>query len=106
MRLVLLVSASLLASAALAHQGVQNPAVMARMMGMTAIADATKALSEIAKGQRPLAEAEAAWKSDEARLQAIKSKLEPRTRDPREMADLLSYELIDRPGKDEDILAT
>ena len=47
-----------------------------------------------------LAEAEAAWKSDEARLQAIKSKLEPRTRDPREMADLLSYELIDRPGKD------
>lgn len=47
-----------------------------------------------------LAEAEALWRSDEARLQAIKAKLEPRTRNPREMADLLSYELIDRPDKD------
>ena len=35
---------------ALAHQGVQNPAVMARMNAMSAIADATKTLGDMAKG--------------------------------------------------------
>ena len=46
-----------------------------------------------------LDEAEALWESDEAQLQGIRGKLQPRTRDPREMADLLSYELIDRPDR-------
>lgn len=38
------------ASAALAHQGVQNPAVMARMNGMSAIAKNIKTLGQMAKG--------------------------------------------------------
>lgn len=47
------------ATAALAHEGVQNPAVMARMDGMSAIGDATKLLGRMAKGETPF-EAEAA----------------------------------------------
>lgn len=44
-----------------------------------------------------LDEAGALWLSDEAQLAAIAKTLEPRVRDPREMADLLSYELIGKP---------
>lgn len=36
---------------AVAHQGVTNPAVMARMHGMTVIAAQTKVLGQMAKGQ-------------------------------------------------------
>lgn len=43
----------LAATAALAHSGVQNPAVKARMDAMSAIADNTKTLGEMAKGARP-----------------------------------------------------
>ncbi len=42
-------------------------------------------------------EAEATWESDEAILSRLKKRLAPMVRDPRDMADLLSYELIDRP---------
>ena len=45
-----------------------------------------------------LDEAEAAWQSDEAILAELRKRCAPRVRDPREMTDLLSYELIDRPG--------
>lgn len=38
------------ATAALAHQGVQNPAVKARMDGMSAIAENMKTLGQMAKG--------------------------------------------------------
>ena len=38
------------ATAALAHQGVQNPAVKARMDGMSAIAEHMKTLGQMAKG--------------------------------------------------------
>ena len=38
------------ATTALAHQGVQNPAVLARMDGMRAIADNMKTLGQMAKG--------------------------------------------------------
>ena len=48
----------------------------------------------------PLAEAEAAWKTDEQQYRDLRKRLAPRIRDPREMADLLSYELIDRPADD------
>lgn len=41
--------------------------------------------------------AEASWMSDEAQLAAFKAQCEPRLRDPREMADLLNYELISKP---------
>lgn len=47
---ILPVLLTLAASAALAHGGVQNPAVLARMEAMTAIGDATKTLGEMAKG--------------------------------------------------------
>jgi allophanate hydrolase len=45
-----------------------------------------------------LDEAEAAWQSDAMLLADLKRRAKPRVRDPREMADLLSYELIDRPS--------
>ncbi|NNE80252.1 MAG: biotin-dependent carboxyltransferase [Silicimonas sp.] len=45
-------------------------------------------------------EAEAAWKSDEALLARLVRRREPRVRDPRDMADLLRYEMIDRPHRD------
>ena len=42
-------------------------------------------------------EAAALWQSDEAYQKTRAAAKTPRVRDPREMADLLSYELIDRP---------
>ncbi|MDJ0638981.1 MAG: biotin-dependent carboxyltransferase family protein [Paracoccaceae bacterium] len=44
-----------------------------------------------------LDEAEALWQSDDAICSTLRSKVSPRVRDPREMTDLLSYDLIDRP---------
>ena len=44
------------------------------------------------------AEAEALWQSDERYYASRLAARTPRVRDPREMADLLSYELVDRPG--------
>jgi cytochrome c556 len=41
-----------LATVAMAHSGVKNPAVLARMNGMKAIGDATKTVGEMAKGNR------------------------------------------------------
>ena len=41
------------ATAAIAHQGVQNPAVKARMDGMSAIAENMKTLGQMAKGATP-----------------------------------------------------
>lgn len=43
-------------------------------------------------------EATQLWQSDEAYLNSRNAAKTPRVRDPREMADLLSYELVDRPG--------
>ena len=43
-------SALLAATAAVAHQGVKNPAVKARMDGMSAIAEDIKTLGQMAKG--------------------------------------------------------
>lgn len=40
-------------SVGLAHEGVMNPAVMARMNGMTAIADNMKTIGDMAKGAAP-----------------------------------------------------
>lgn len=49
-KLVLPILLAFPASAALAHGGVQNAAVLARMDAMKAIGDATKTLGEMAKG--------------------------------------------------------
>ncbi|MCE8539566.1 cytochrome c [Ruegeria pomeroyi] len=51
------------ASAALAHSGVSNPAVKARMHAMMQIADNTKILGAMAKGEAP-------FDADEARAAA------------------------------------
>ncbi|MGV6850215.1 MAG: c-type cytochrome [Marinibacterium sp.] len=53
MKPTLTLTAALLiaATAALAHSGVKNPAVKARMAAMSAIGDATKILGQMAKGQ-------------------------------------------------------
>ena len=45
-------------------------------------------------------EAQAVWMSDDARLQRLKAARVPRVRDPREMADLLAYNLVDRPSNE------
>lgn len=45
----------------------------------------------------PLSEAEATWQSDDDIYRAARKRREARIRDPREMSDLLSYELVDRP---------
>lgn len=47
-----------------------------------------------------LAEAEASWISPEFRLAQLKKARRPRIRNPREMTDLLSYDLVDRPGNE------
>ncbi|MCV2890592.1 c-type cytochrome [Ruegeria aquimaris] len=58
------ITATLLAAgAALAHSGVSNPAVKARMHAMMQIADNTKILGAMAKGQTP-------FDADEARAAA------------------------------------
>ena len=49
-RTVVFATALLAASAVWAHNGVKNPAVMARMDGMSAIADSMKVLGGMAKG--------------------------------------------------------
>lgn len=48
-----LAAAVLCASAALAHQGVKDPQVMARMEAMSAVGDATKIIGQMAKGEVP-----------------------------------------------------
>ncbi|MEM6386916.1 MAG: urea amidolyase [Pseudomonadota bacterium] len=45
-------------------------------------------------------EAEALWQPDEAYLRAAAARCKPRLRDPREIDDLLSYELIGKPLDD------
>ena len=45
------VAAVMAASVALAHSGVKDPTVMARMMGMEAIAAASKTLGDMARGR-------------------------------------------------------
>ncbi|MDA9865245.1 urea amidolyase [bacterium] len=44
-----------------------------------------------------IAQAEALWQSEATLLAGLKRRLQPRVRDPHEMADLLSYDLIGRP---------
>ncbi|MCE8519392.1 cytochrome c [Ruegeria pomeroyi] len=63
LRPIPLVVALFTASAALAHSGVSNPAVKARMHAMMQIADNTKILGAMAKGEAP-------FDADEARAAA------------------------------------
>lgn len=45
----------------------------------------------------PLEAAERLWHSDEAVLASLSARVQPRVRDPRQIRDLLSYDLIDKP---------
>ena len=49
--LIMALAGGMAASMALAHSGVQNPAVMARMQAMGDIGDATKVLGQMVKGE-------------------------------------------------------
>ena len=75
-------------SAALAHTGVKNAQVMARMEAMEQIAAATKTLSEMAKRQIPFdaATAKAALSAIESRAQDIPGLFAPRADDPKSEA--------------------
>ncbi|NQY62048.1 MAG: cytochrome c, partial [Cognatishimia sp.] len=48
---LILTSSLMIASMALAHNGVKNPAVMARMQGMEQIGAASKVLGNMARGR-------------------------------------------------------
>lgn len=51
MRIVPVLMAVLIATAALAHTGVKDPQVMARMQGMSKIAEATKVVGQMVQGK-------------------------------------------------------
>ena len=70
MRRILFVAALLTAGAALAHQGVQNPAVMARMEAMKIVGDNTKILGTMANGERAFDAATARAAAAEIAVQA------------------------------------
>ena len=65
-RLLPALALTALAGAALAHSGVTNPAVMARMEAMSTIAEEVKALTKMARGEVGFDSAEVA-----TRMQAI-----------------------------------
>ena len=52
-RMVAFLAISLLVGAAVAHEGVKNPAVMARMQNMSMIADGMKTLGQMGKSAIP-----------------------------------------------------
>lgn len=86
---IFLILALLVASpVALAHSGVETPAVMARMMGMKSIAAATKTLGDMAKGTKSFdaAEARAALKTIAAQSKRVPTLFEPQEDDPKSEA--------------------
>lgn len=64
MRRTLMIAALLTATPLLAHDGVKDPQVMARMDGMAAIGAATKTLGDMAKGTTTLHQAKARMARD------------------------------------------
>ena len=85
------------ATSAIAHEGVKNPAVMARMNGMTNIAAEVKVLGDMAKGLAPFDQAAArAAAASIARHAAETSKLfQPREDDPKSEALPVIWENFD-----------
>ncbi len=86
-RIVFLV-AVLAASTALAHQGVKNPAVQARMHGMMELGGATKVLGDMAKGTQSFdaAAAKAAMQKIQDEAARIESLFEANEDDPKSEA--------------------
>ncbi|MEP2530805.1 cytochrome c [Shimia sp.] len=64
--------ATLAATAAVAHNGVKDADVMARMNAMSAIGKATKTLGDMARGKTPLHQAKARMARDTISLNAAK----------------------------------
>ncbi|MGV6811368.1 MAG: c-type cytochrome [Brevirhabdus sp.] len=83
--LAALCAAMITATAALAHSGVKNPVVKARMDGMGAIADNTKILGGMAKGAIPFdaAKARAAAESIAAEARRIPELFAANETDPK-----------------------
>ena len=80
--------ALLVAGAAFAHQGVKNPAVMARMNGMSAIAEDMKTIGNMAKGtiQFDAAKAQQALKDIASQASKTPSLFEANEDDPKSEA--------------------
>jgi len=83
-----LLAALALSPAALAHQGVEDPQVMARMEAMKAIGQATETLGEMAKGEAAFdaAAARAARERLVAEARRVPALFEPPASDPQSEA--------------------
>ncbi len=78
----------LTATAVLAHSGVKNPQVKARMDGMAALGTQTKILGQMAKGAAPFdaSKAQAAIQEIKSETKRITALFEPRADDPKSEA--------------------
>ncbi len=87
-RTIGLVTLFMAATAALAHQGVKDPAVKARMVAMGDIAAAAKVLSDMAKGTAPfdMAEAQNAARRIAAEAERVPALFETPADDPKSEA--------------------
>jgi cytochrome c556 len=87
-RTALILGTTLAASMALAHGGVQNPAVMARMEAMSQIGDGMKVLGGMMKGELAYdtAKAQAALDKIEAASQQVPALFEAPESDPKSEA--------------------
>lgn len=84
----------LMAGSALAHNGVKNPAVMARMENMSTMKDAIKSLSAMANGKTAFSVGEVDAQMDILRRQAaeIEAYFEAREDDPKSEAKPVIWE--------------
>ena len=75
----------LVATAALAHSGVKDPQVKARMAGMSVLGEETKVLGQMAKGATPFnaAKAQAAITKMQVEAKRIPALFEPQADDPK-----------------------
>lgn len=87
-RTILILGATLTATMALAHGGVQNPTVMARMDVMSQIGDGMKVLGGMMKGEiaYDTTQAQAALDKIEAASQQVPTLFEAREDDPKSEA--------------------
>ena len=86
--LILFLALVVASPVALAHSGVENPAVMARMTAMKSIATATKTLGDMTKGTRAFdaAEAREAFEAIAAQSKRVPALFEAREDDPKSEA--------------------
>ena len=87
-RNVAFVVATGFATAAIAHEGVKNPAVMARMEGMSTIAESMKVIGDMAKGSTRFDAEAVRWALTTIAEQAVETRalFEPKELDPKSEA--------------------